>query len=92
MKYRIKLTPLADNQYDEWVKSGNQSVLRKLITLFKELEEHPTYGIGKPEKLKGNLQGLWSRRITKADRVIYNIDGDLVIVSVLSLKRHYGDK
>lgn len=49
-------------------------------------------GTGKPERLRGNLQGYWSRRITKADRLVYRIDGDAVIVVVVSAKSHYGEK
>lgn len=90
--YRIRLSPLAELQYEEWIRSGQKSVLRKLAGLFDELERHPTSGTGKPEKLKGDLQGYWSRRITKSDRMIYRIDGDIVLVSVVSLKGHYGDK
>ena len=49
-------------------------------------------GTGKPERLKGELQGYWSRRITKADRMVYRIDGDEVQVGIVSMKGHYGDK
>ena len=64
----------------------------KLAKLFSELENHPMTGTGKPERLRGNLQGYWSRRITKADRLVYRIDGDAVIVVVVSAKSHYGEK
>ena len=42
--------------------------------------------------LRGNLSGYWSRRITKADRIVYQINGDKVTVSIVSMKGHYGDK
>lgn len=90
--YHIKLSPIAEIQIDEWKRKGTKSVLKKLANLFDELEKHPTTGTGKPEKLRGDLQGYWSRRITKADRMIYKIEDELVVVDIISLKGHYGDK
>lgn len=90
--YHIKLSPIAEFQIDEWKRKGTKSVLKKLANLFDELEKHPTTGTGKPEKLRGDLQGYWSRRITKADRMIYKIEDELVVVDIISLKGHYGDK
>lgn len=92
MKYRIRLTALAEEHLEYWRQCGKLSVLRKIAGMFDELEEHPMTGTGKPERLKGELQGFWSRRITKADRMIYSIDGDEVLVSVVSMKGHYGDR
>lgn len=92
MKYLIRLTPDADEQLTYWQQSGQTAILIKLDRLFQELELHPTTGIGKPERLKGNLSGFWSRRITKADRMVYEINGDTVVVSIISLKGHYSDK
>lgn len=92
MKYRIRLSPLAEEHLEEWRKNGNPSVLRKIAGMFEELEEHPMIGTGKPERLKGELQGYWSRRITKADRMIYSIDGMEIIVCIVSMRGHYGDK
>lgn len=92
MTYALVLSPDAEAQLDEWNKSGQTAVLRKLAKLFDELENHPMTGTGKPERLKGDLKGFWSRRITKADRMIYKIDGDKILVGIVSLKGHYGDK
>ena len=92
MKYRIKLAPNAKLHLLQWKRTGSVSVLHKLAKLFSELEEHPMTGTGKPERLCGNLQGYWSRRITKADRLVYRIDGDAVIVVVVSAKSHYSEK
>ncbi len=74
-----------------WKKSGNKGVQKKVTALLEDISQHPFSGIGKPEELKGNLSGLWSRRITKEDRlvytIIYKVEND--IISVLSLKKHY---
>lgn len=92
MKYKIILSPLAEEHMEYWAKSGNTSAKNKLSDIFTELETHPTTGTGKPEKLRGNLSGYWSRRITKTDRIVYNINDTEVHVSIISLKSHYGQK
>jgi toxin YoeB len=54
-----------------------------------ELEISPETGTGKPEKLKNNLSGYFSRRINKEHRMVYTIDYELNIVEVYSMKGHY---
>ena len=54
--------------------------------------EHPRKGTGQPEKLKYNLEGLYSRRINKKHRLVYDIKDEIVTVVVLSAHSHYGDK
>lgn len=92
MKYELILLPEAQKHLDEWAKSGQKKTLKKIFNLFEELKEHPTTGTGHVEQLKGNLAGLWSREISKKDRLIYNIEDYKVIVNVLSLIGHYDDK
>lgn len=92
MTYELILMPEAVQHLKEWRKSGQKKTLQKIGDLFNELKEHPTTGTGQVEQLKGNLSGFWSRKITKGDRMIYSIEDDKVIVNVVSLKGHYGDK
>jgi len=73
-------------------RSGNKATLRKISTILIELEEHPFEGTGKPEPLKYELQGFWSRRINQKDRMIYTVDQMTVIVEVISVMGHYSDK
>ena len=87
MSYEIELTPIAIYDIQKHKQSGNKAVLIKLNQLFSELREQPTFGTGKPEQLKHSLQGLWSRRINREHRLVYEINGK--IVSVLSTKGHY---
>jgi len=54
-----------------------------------ELAEHPREDTGKPEMLKGDMSGFWSRRINREHRLIYSIDDNIVTVSVVSAKGHY---
>lgn len=92
MIYELILMPEAEKHMKEWRKSGQKKTLKKIADLFEELRQHPTTGTGHVEQLKGNLSGLWSREISKGDRMIYGIEDDKVIVNVVSLKGHYGDK
>ena len=67
---------LEDLRY--WKQAGNKSVQSKISELIKSIEDNPYKGIGKPEGLKFHHSGKWSRRITKADRIIYEIDQDKI--------------
>lgn len=92
MTYRLLLTPQAEDQLKEWRKSGQKKTLNKIVSLLEELTLHPTTGTGQIEQLRNNLAGYWSRRIDKANRLIYSIEEDRIIVHVISLKGHYSDK
>lgn len=92
MMYELVLSDEAQAHLIEWKKSGQKKTLKKILNLFEELKEHPTTGTGHVEQLKGNLSGLWSREINKGERMIYSIEDYRVIVNVISLKGHYGDK
>lgn len=92
MIYDLFLTPEAEIHLYEWKKSGQKKILKKIADLFEELRLHPTTGTGKVEQLKGNLTGYWSRKIDKGSRMIYKIENARVMVTVVSLKGHYGDK
>jgi toxin YoeB len=68
-------------------KSGQVNILKKIRNLLESIQETPTEGIGKPEALKYNLSGFWSRRIDKENRIVYKIVEDTIWV--YSLKGHY---
>jgi toxin YoeB len=89
MRFKVVYRPQAARDIEKLVKSGNQPLLRKFKKLIQELEEHPETGTGKPERLKNNLSGLWSRRINQEHRLVYAIDGEKVIVTVISAYGHY---
>ncbi len=92
MTYTIYLSDYAKEQLDFYKKSGEVKKLKKIGSLIEELEVHPRTGTGKPERLKGQLSGFYSRRIDKKNRMIYSIKDDKIIVDVLSVEGHYGDK
>lgn len=87
MEIIYSLQALEDIKY--WKKSGNKAVQEKISSLISDIIEHPYTGIGKPEALKHQLSGLWSRRITTSDRLVYNVDIEKNIIEILTLKGHY---
>ena len=71
---------LADLAY--WKKTNNQAVLKRIRLLLEAIENDPFNGIGKPEKLKHNLSGTWSRRINQEHRLVYEIkDNKLLLIA-----------
>lgn len=64
----------------------------KAQKFIEELKVHPKTGTGRPEALKGDRNGQWSREITKKHRLIYEIHDEVVSVIVLTAYGHYGDK
>ncbi len=70
----------------EWGQIDKQ-VHKKLIRLVQEIRRTPFDGIGKPEPLKGNYAGFWSRRITDEHRIIYEVANTEIIIH--SVKGHY---
>lgn len=72
-----------------WKKSGDKVSQKKISDLLRDIKEHPYTGKGKPEALKYNLLGLWSRRINQGDRLIYSIEKGETLIVVHSLKGHY---
>jgi toxin YoeB len=77
--------PSDDIQY--WISTGNKAIIKKIAQLIDDIKIHPYSGLGKPETLKHNLSGTWSRRITKEHRLVYELDDDSILI--LSVKGHY---
>lgn len=83
----IEYTLQAKDDLDFWKKSGNASILNKIRKLIESIMLNPYDGIGKPEALKYNLTGCWSRRINQEHRIVYEVFENKIIVH--SLKGHY---
>ena len=83
----IDLFEKAQKDFEYWKKSGNKVVQKKIQQLFIDMKKHPFEGVGKPEALKYDLAGKWSRRINHEHRIIYDVTGDSI--NVYSLKGHY---
>ena len=67
----------------------DKKMLKRINTLLKDIERNNFEGLGKPEPLKGELSGFWSRRIDDTPRLVYRIRGG--VLEVLSCKGHYDD-
>lgn len=67
----------ADQAWDDYLHwaETDRKILKRLNALIKECRRTPFEGTGKPEPLKGDFQGWWSRRITDKDRLVYRIEG-----------------
>lgn len=83
----ISYTPEALQDIRFWKKSGNKIIQKRISQLLDDIELHPYTGIGKPEPLKYELTGYWSRRINDEHRIVYKVVGDSL--TVVSLRFHY---
>jgi toxin YoeB len=78
-----------DRGWDDYVywQTQDKKTLKRINALIKDAQRDPYNGIGKPEPLKENLSGFWSRRINDVDRLVYDFeDGN---IRILSCKGHY---
>ncbi len=73
-------------EYNFWLEN-DQKVFEKIRRLIRDTQREPFRGIGKPEPLKNNLSGYWSRRITDEHRFVYKITNDGLII--ISCRFHY---
>jgi len=83
----IVLLPDAKDDLAYWSKTGNKAILKKIAKLVKAITQEPFEGIGKPEPLKHQLSGCWSRRISQEHRIVYEVFEDRIVIH--SLKGHY---
>ncbi len=93
MNYTILLSEQAQKELSAIKKSGDKPTIQKIANLLLELQEHPRTGTGQVEHLKHYaFEETWSRRINKQYRLIYEIHDTEVLVAVISLRSHYGQK
>jgi toxin YoeB len=87
----VIFSPKAFEDLEFWKKSGNKIIQKKISNLIEAIQQNPYEGIGKPEPLRHNLSGAWSRRINHEHRLVYEINerNEIVILDILSLKGHY---
>ena len=73
-------------EYNNW-KKKDKKVSQRIKKLIEAIQDNPFKGIGKPEPLRQNLKGYWSRRITKEHRLVYKVTEESIIV--IACKYHY---
>ncbi len=79
----------SDHSWDDfsyWV-IHDRKIAKRFLRLIKEIERDPFVGIGKPEALKHDLTGFWSRRITDEHRLVYRVENQQVLVA--QARYHY---
>jgi len=86
---RLAFSPLAWDAYLHW-QQQDRRILERINDLLQACARDPFTGIGKPEPLKRELAGCWSRRIDQAHRLVYRVDGDAI--QVVSCRYHYEDR
>lgn len=71
-------------------QTQDKKTLKRINQLLKDIDRNSNSGLGKPEPLKGELSGWWSRRIDKKHRLVYRISNNKI--EILQCRSHYNDK
>jgi len=82
----IEFIPDAFQEYQEWIETDRRIALR-IGDLIRDILRHPFEGIGKPEPLKHQFKGYWSRRINHEHRLIYKVNDNSILI--FSCYSHY---
>jgi len=79
----------SENAWEDYLywQRTDKKILKRIDELIKDIQRNKYEGIGKPEPLRHNLSGYWSRRITNEHRLVYKIEGDKIMVA--QLRYHY---
>lgn len=87
-------TKIIQWDFDAWEdylywQTQDKKMLKRINQLLKDISRSPFEGIGKPEPLKENLTGFWSRRINEEHRLVYAVEGNTVLI--ISCRSHYAN-
>ena len=85
---RIIFEQTAFEDFTNWA-GRDRKIQQRIISLIRDIQRQPYDGIGKPEPLKHQLRGYWSRRITDEHRLVYRIEDESVIIA--ACRYHYSD-
>ena len=83
---RVVFADRAWEDFTYWV-THDRKLAKRIIRLIDDIKRQPFSGIGKPEPLKHDLAGFWSRRITDEHRLVYAVEGDQLLVA--QARYHY---
>ena len=86
----LLFTPNGWADYQYWIEA-DRGMLVRLNELLRDIRRDPFRGLGKPEPLKGDLSGWWSRRITQEHRLVYRVvgKGEAQQIEVVACRQHY---
>lgn len=73
-----------------WWQSRDKKILKRINALIKDMQRTPYEGLGKPEPLKENLTGWWSRQIDEANRIVYRVKDNALVIA--ACRNHYDDE
>ncbi len=82
----VAFTPDAFTEYNEWFEKDKQ-IVERIKMLIRDIDRDPFKGIGKPEPLRSNWSGYWSRRINQEHRLVYKITNTQILI--VKCKGHY---
>ncbi len=87
---QVKIIQWDADAWDDYLfwQAQDKKILKRINQLIKDISRDPFDGIGKPEPLKNDLSGFWSRRINEEHRLVYVIEDDKVLI--FSCRNHYG--
>lgn len=88
MSRRVVFESSAFADFTEWAKLDKKNY-RKIVELIKDIDRSPFEGLGKPEPLKYELSGFWSRRINQEHRLVYQVSDDEIVI--VACKYHYSE-
>ncbi len=88
---KICFSPEAWADFTYWTEADRKTA-EKIVALIKECRREPFSGLGKPEPLRGELKGFWSRRITQEHRLVYRVTGSgaAQMLEIAACRYHYG--
>ena len=86
----IKWSTKASSDFEHWQRI-NPKLAQRIEDLIENIKQTPYSGKGKPELLKYNLAGFWSRRVDKENRLVYRVEKGSIIIYIESCKGHYAN-
>ena len=86
MHMKILFAPFGKEDYEYWQKKDPKKI-KRIKKLLDAIKENPFEGIGKPELLRHEYTGYWSRRIDKTHRLVYAVEDEKIVV--ISCRHHY---
>ena len=82
----------SDEAWEDFIywKNNDENVMRNILLVLRDIDRNEYRGIGRPERLKGELSDYWSKKIDACNRIVYRIDND--IIKIIQCGSHYRDK